>query len=77
MAGWGRGLSGEGGKLKGEARRRGIWEVRGGEVVKEREWGRDRVEWEVVEGSWLGKRAKRRGGEGKGGGEKKGNMGGG
>ena len=34
-------------------------------------------EWEVVEGSWLGKRAKRIGGEGKGGGEKKGNMGGG
>ena len=36
-------------------------------------------EWEVVmvEGSWLGKKAKRIGGEGKGGGEKKGNMGGG
>ena len=34
-------------------------------------------EWEVVKGNWLGKRAKRIGGEGKGGGEKKGNMGGG
>ena len=34
-------------------------------------------ELELVEGSWLGKRAKRIGGEGKGGGEKKGNMGGG
>ena len=27
VAGWGRGLSGEGEKVKGEARRRGIWEV--------------------------------------------------